>query len=243
MPTIKIENVTKWYPGVSVRKGGTGQRVVAIRDIDLAIRQGEFVFVVGSSGAGKSTLLNLIAGEIKPNHGKVLLDSREISNMIHKSPTRARLLFGCVPQEPSLIRKLTVQDNLRLMARVGLRRFETENQLQARVQKVLGLAGVAGCEALYPGELSKGDCRRVELAKALINSPPILVLDELMANLDDGSSWDMLHLLQEINHKGTTVIMATDSGKYVNIMRKRVITLSNGQVLGDVKKGKYGDVV
>lgn len=243
MPTIKLENVTKWYHGASPRRGGTGQREIAVRDVDLTIQQGEFVFIVGSNGAGKSTLLNLITSAEKPNHGKVFWDNRELSHVTHKSKSRARLLFGYVPQEPGLLRKLTVQDNLRIVARVGLRRLETENQLQARVSKVLGLVGVPGSELLYPAELTRGECRRVELARAMINSPPVLVLDELTANLDDGSSWDMLHLLQEINNKGTTVIMATNSGKYVNIMRKRVVTMTNGHILGDVQKGKYGDVI
>jgi cell division transport system ATP-binding protein len=98
-------------------------------------------------------------------------------------------------------------------------------------------------EKKYPGEISIGECRRMELARALINSPPILVLDELTANLDDDNIWDIFQLLQEINHKGTTVIMATHASQYVNMLRQRVITMVDGHIFGDVQKGKYGDVM
>ena len=103
--------------------------------------------------------------------------------------------------------------------------------------------GMRGVEARYPVEMSIGECRRVELARALINSPPILVLDEITANLDDDNIWDMFQLLQEVNRMGTTVIMATHASRYVNIMRRRVITLVDGKIFGDVEKGRYGDVV
>ena len=111
------------------------------------------------------------------------------------------------------------------------------------MKKVLGLVGMRGVEARYPVEMSIGECRRVELARALINSPPILVLDEITANLDDDNIWDMFQLLQEVNRMGTTVIMATHASRYVNIMRRRVITLVDGKIFGDVEKGRYGDVV
>jgi cell division transport system ATP-binding protein len=100
-----------------------------------------------------------------------------------------------------------------------------------------------GIEGKYPLELSIGECRRVELARALLHSPPILILDEVTANLDDDSTWDIFHLLQELNRKGTTIIMATHASQYVNIMRRRVITMVDGHIFGDVQKGKYGDVI
>ena len=156
--------------------------------------------------------------------------------------TRTTLLFGKVPQEQSLIRKMTVEENLMLAARVG-RKLESAKQLHARIEKVIGLVGMAGTGKRYPAEMSIGECRRVELARALINSPPILILDEITANLDDDNIWDIFHLLTEINHRGTTVIMATHASKYVNIMRRRVVTLVDGRLFGDVRKGRYGDVV
>ena len=160
-----------------------------------------------------------------------------------KSHNQTALLFGKVCQEQTLARRITVEENLRMAAMIGRRRFESAKHIDERIQKVLGLVGMRGTEKMYPGELSIGECRRVELARALINSPPILVLDEITANLDDDNIWDMLILLNEVNRRGTTVIMATHASKYVNIMRRRVITLVDGHIFGDVERGRYGDVV
>ena len=122
-------------------------------------------------------------------------------------------------------------------------RWKRQAAVQARIQKSLQMVGLRGTEDRYPAELSLGECRRVELARAMINSPPILVLDEVTANLDEDTSWDILHLLCEMNRRGTTVIMATHARQFVNLLRKRVITLVDGTVFGDVQKGRYGDVV
>lgn len=243
MPTIELEKVTKLYK-VDKRNARRKRRYeIGVEDVDLTIEQGDFVFVIGSSGAGKSTLLNLIAGTVKPNRGKVYVDNKDLTWMMQWSRNRAALLFGKVWQEPSLIKKKTVGENLALAARLSAAPRESAAYQIVRVKKVLGLVGMRGVEDRYPLELSVGEARRVELARALIGSPPILVLDEITANLDDGSSWDMLQLLYEINRRGTTVIMATHASQYVNIMRKRVITLVDGHVFGDVKRGRYGDVV
>ena len=242
MPTIELENVTKFYKPERHHRGD--KRVeVGVREINLTIRQGEFVFVIGSSGAGKSTLLNLISGSEKPSRGKVYVGQKDLGWMMKFSRNRASLLFGKVFQESSLIRKKTVEENLALAARITAIRLERDKHAQSRVKKVLGLVGLPNAGKKYPAEMSLGECRRVELARALIGSPPILVLDEITANLDDDSIWDIFQLLHEMNRRGTTVIMATHASQYVNIMRRRVVTLVDGQVFGDVKKGKYGDVV
>lgn len=245
MPTITLENVTKNYKlDRRQQKEQKGKKYeVGVEDINLTIRQGEFVFLVGSSGAGKSTLLDLISGKIRPDKGTVYLDKKDLSKLIPWSQNRMAILFGKVQQEHSLIRKMTVEENLWVAAQVGRRRFESGKHVDLRVKKVLGLVGMRGAEKMYPGELSIGECRRVELARAMINSPPILVLDEITANLDDDNIWDMIILLNEVNRRGTTVIMATHASKYVNIMRRRVITLVDGHIFGDVERGRYGDVV
>ena len=111
------------------------------------------------------------------------------------------------------------------------------------VKKALGIVGLPGVEECYPAELSIGESRRVELARAVLNSPSILLLDELTANLDDDVIWDLIHLLTELNARGTTIVMATHASQYVNILRRRVITLVDGKIVGDVKNGKYGDIV
>ena len=120
---------------------------------------------------------------------------------------------------------------------IGRRRRE------GMVQKALGMVGLHGVEDRYPVELSLGECRRVELARAIILSPPVLLLDELTANLDEDAIWDVFHLLDEMNRRGTTIVMATHAKMFVNMMRKRVITLVDDKVFGDVAKGRYGDII
>ena len=234
MPQIRLERVSKYYQ--EERK-----EVPVVRDIELTIAQGEFVFVTGSSGAGKSTLLQLIAGELQPTSGSVFLDEVNLTRLSARSRNRRRLCFGYVPQTSQLVRKRTIGENLEIVARMqpggrGVR-------VQERVRKALGMVGLGAVEARYPAELSQGECRRVELARAIINNPAILVLDELLANLDEDTIWDILHLLSECNRLGTTIIMATHAKKFVNMLRKRVITLVDGRIFGDVQKGRYGDVV
>ena len=246
MPTIELENVSKFYKPKRRRKGP--QHVdMGVEEVDLTIHQGEFVFVVGSSGSGKSTLLRLITGEERPSEGRVYIDHKEqgrmeLGRILKLSRNRAATMFGKIWQDPTLIRKKTIEENLALASKIALGR-ESAQLVDIRIKKVLGLVGMKGVEKKYPVELSIGECRRVELARALIGSPPILILDEITANLDDDCIWDTLHLLNDINRRGTTVIMATHDSQYVNILRRRVISMSGGRVIGDVRKGKYGDVL
>ena len=242
MPTITLEKVTKYYKIQKKQRRGENRVEIGVEDVDLTVEQGEFVFLVGSSGAGKSTLLDLISGKLKPDQGTVSLNGKDLARLFPWSNQTA-LLFGKVCQEQTLARRITVEENLRMAAMIGRRRFESTKHINDRIRKVLGLVGMRGAEARYPGELSIGECRRVELARAMINSPPILVLDEITANLDDDNIWDMIILLNEVNRRGTTVIMATHASKYVNIMRRRVVTLVDGHIFGDVERGRYGDVV
>ena len=233
MPELRLENVSKLYKAEKKRKE------YAVRDLSLTVTQGEFVFLIGSSGAGKSTMLKLMGGEISPDRGAVYLDG---GNLIrYFGPWRARVArtFGIVSQQPMLVRKRTILENLMMAARAG----GLQKRSQAAAEKALGLVGLPSVGECYPVELSIGECRRVELARALVNSPPILLLDELTANLDDDSIWDLMHLLNELNIRGTTIIMATHASQFVNIMRRRVVTLVDGKLLGDVKNGKYGDIV
>ena len=232
MAELCLENVTKRYMAEK-------RPVCAVRDVSLTVEQGEFVFLIGSSGAGKSTLLQLMGGEIAPDEGSVCLNGANMARLIGPWRVRAARTFGIVSQQGLLIRKRTVGDNLLLAANAaGMRRKGRD-----AVKKALGIVGLPGVEERYPAELSIGESRRVELARAVLNSPHILLLDELTANLDDDVIWDLLHLLMELNSHGTTIIMATHASQYVNILRKRVITLVDGRVVGDVKKGKYGDIV
>lgn len=233
MPVIRLENATKRYHW-------EGRTRAALDKVDLTIEQGEFVFFVGSSGAGKSTLLKMVTGELAPDDGIVYLDEQNLAWMPSWHKPKLRRTFGAVWQDARLMRKRTIYENLAMVARAGSVRKE---QMRARVAKVLGVVGMPGVEDRYPVELSVGESRRVELARALINSPPILVLDELTANLDADNTWDMIQLLMELNRLGTTVLMATHASQMVNIVRRRVVTLVDGHIFGDVKKGRYGDIV
>ena len=232
MAEIRLENVSKRYTEDK-------RTMYAVREVNLTITQGEFVFLIGSSGAGKSTLLQLIGSEIDPDEGVVYLNDVNIARLIGPWRTRATRSFGIVNQQCQLIRKRTIADNLLLAAAAtGMRRKGQEAARKAL--SIVGLSPVADC---YPAELSIGECRRVELARALVNSPPILLLDELTANLDDDTIWDLMHLLNELNSRGTTIVMATHASQYVNIMRRRVVTLVDGRLAGDVRNGKYGRIV
>ncbi len=241
MPTIYLEHVSKFYKPKRRRKGPVHQDM-GVEDVDLTIHQGEFVFVVGGSGAGKSTLLRLMTGETKPSQGAVYLGDRDLNRALLLSRNRMSTMFGKIWQDPTLIRKKTIGENLALASQIAVGR-ESARVVDIRIKKVLGLVGMKGVERKYPVELSIGECRRVELARALIGSPPILVLDEITANLDDDCIWDTLHLLNDVNRRGTTVVMATHDSQYVNILRRRVITMSGGRMIKDEQKGKYGDVL
>lgn len=234
MPQIRLEDVSKYYKQ-------DGRRIAAIEEVNLTFEQGEFVFITGSSGAGKSTLLQLIFGAIRPDHGVVYIDHVNVSHFQKLGRERNRRLFGYVPQIPQMMRQRTIGENLQAIAMINRKR--KDGPINERIEKALAMVGLPGVEKFYPVELSQGQCRRVELARAILSSPPILVLDELTANLDEDAIWDTFHLLDEMNRRGTTIIMATHAKVFVNMMRKRVITLVDGRVFGDVPKGRYGDVI
>lgn len=233
MPEIRMEKVSKIYKNEDKRKH------YAVRELDFTVQQGEFVFLIGSSGAGKSTMLKLIGGEIAPDEGAVYVDNANISRFFGPWKVRLARTFGIVGQEPLLIRKRTIMENLMVAARAsGMGR-----KSQSAAEKALSLVGLSKVGDCFPAQLSIGEARRIELARALVSSPPALLLDELTANLDDDTIWDIMHLLNELNSRGTTIIMATHASQYVNIMRRRVVTLVDGKLIGDVQHGKYGDIV
>lgn len=235
MPHIRLEGVGKDYVQEQDK-----QVVHAIEDVNLTIEQGEFVFVTGSSGAGKSTLLKIIACETRPTRGAVYIDGTNVTSLTQRYRARRRKSFGYVPQLSSLVRKKTIGENLMAVAAVGAGYGRRASE---RVNKALALVGMNGAIERYPVELSQGECRRVELARAILNNPQTLVLDELTANLDEDTAWDIFLFLSEVNRNGTTVIMASHAKNFVNLMRRRVITLVDGRILGDVQRGRYGDIV
>ena len=212
----------------------------AVQDLDLSIEQGEFVFITGSSGAGKSTLLQLLSCNLQPTRGSVYYNGVNMTALSPRRQNRVRLAYGYVPQLSSLVRKRTVGENLLPVAALGP---GGNAQAPARLRKALGLVGMGDVLDCYPAELSMGQCRRVELARAIVNNPEVLFLDELTANLDEDTAWDLFLFLEELNLRGTTVIMASHAKRFINLMRRRVVTLVDGRILGDVPRGRYGDLV
>ena len=219
MPTITLENVTKRY--IEEKRPH-----YAVREISLSVEQGEFIFLIGSSGAGKSTLLKLIGGEMAPDQGVVYLNGSNVARLI--GPWRARVArtFGVVSQQCLLVRKRTIGDNLLLAAgAAGLRRKGRQ-----AMKKALGIVGLPNVEGCYPAELSIGECRRVELARALINSPEILFADEPTGALNSKTGLDVLDTLTAFNEQGQSVVMVThdlrpalrDAGTVLHIGRRGV---------------------
>ncbi len=243
MPTITVNHVSKYYFAEKkklFRKRGRYE--VGLNDVNISVKQGEFVFIIGSSGSGKSTLMKLISGQMAPDYGSVEINGKDLSKLKKRSLQRLPLLVGYVAQQNVLNSRMVIEENLRQSAKIGCRIFGDQPPCEDRIRKVLGLTGLSGVEKKYPGELMAGERRRAELARALINSPPVLVLDEVTANLDADSMWDVYLLLHEINRLGTTVIMSTHNSNYVNMLRRRVITLVDGHVYSDNIKGRYGEV-
>ena len=232
MPQIRLENVSKLY-----RMGEFEHW--AVQGIDLTVEQGDFLFVVGSRGAGKSTLMNIMAGKLKADLGKVYVDGAEVGGMKPKERESAFSSVSCIPQGSDLNRNETVYGNFKEETRsfFFFRRTVVDKPL---VDKALGVVGVPDCGDTFPRDLSSSECRRILIAKAILRSPAVLLLDDFTDHMDEDTIWDMLHLLNELNRKGTTVIMSTNSSYVVNIMRRRVVTLADGEIVGDVKRGRYG---
>lgn len=237
MATITLESVTKEYD-----KGRLTQKkiVSAVTNISLKIEQGEFVFVLGSSGAGKSTLLRLMAGDIHPTRGQVLLDDIDLAKVPERRRPQIRRRYGVVWQQPRMIEDRTIFDNIAITMRAA---HAPKKRIVEAVPKALGIVGLRNTAMRYPHEVSGGELMRVELARAIVNSPEILIIDEPTANLDNDTAWDIMQLLDEINRRGTTVVMATHAKSFVNILRKRVVTLADGRIIGDVQRGRYGYIV
>ena len=227
-PVITLENVTKDYEDDQH----------AIKNLSLEIEKGEFVFIVGSSGSGKSTLIKLLLKEISPTSGKIMVDGKNLSRLRGNTICKHRRKIGIVFQDFRLLYDRTVFENVAFAMRViGESRFNISRE----VPRVLSTMGLSEKMDKYPSELSGGEQQRVALARALVNNPVILLADEPTGNLDPKNSWEIMHLLEEINHRGgTTVVVVTHNREIVDMMQKRVITLNKGVLVSD-KKGGYSN--
>ena len=223
---IELREVTKEYS-----KG-----VAALNGINLKIEQGEFVFIVGDSGSGKSTLIKLIMKELEPTSGTIIVNGNNLSRMKHRRVPMYRRNIGVVFQDFRLLKDRDVYENVAFAQRVVNRPTRV---IRKRVPEVLQEVGLAGKYKAYPDELSGGEQQRVALARAIVNRPDILLADEPTGNLDPKTSEEIMKLLEEINERGTTVLVVTHNKEIVNSMKKRVLTMHNGVIISDEKEGEY----
>ena len=223
---IQFDHVSKEF-GVSSK---------ALTDITVEIKDGEFVFLIGKSGVGKSTFLKLILREILPTAGRVIVDDWDVTKLPQSKIHLLRRKVGMVFQDFKLLIDRTIFENIALGLEIlGKSKEETEKG----VTEVLELVGLSHKKNAFPLQLSAGELQRVSIARAIVGGPKILLADEPTGNLDPDTSWDIIQILEEIHSLGTTVIVATHNEAFVNTMKKRTITIKNGEISSDEEKGKY----
>ena len=223
---ITLENVSKSY--------AKGQP--ALNDVSLHIDKGEFVFIVGNSGSGKSTLIKLLLKELEPTSGTIIVNDQNLGKMKRRKVPKYRRGVGVVFQDFRLLKDRNVYENVAFAQRV----IERPNRvIKKRVPEILTLVGLAEKYKSFPRELSGGEQQRVALARALVNRPNILLADEPTGNLDPKNSLEIMKLLEEINERGTTVLVVTHNREIVNSFRKSVITMRKGVIVSDEEEGGY----
>jgi len=205
-------------------------------DVSISIKEGEFVFIVGSSGSGKTSFVRLLLKEIEPTKGKIIIDGKDVSRISRRDLPYFRRKLGVVFQDFRLLKNKTVYENVAFAMRIV---EATNKEIRRTVPQVLSLVGLAKKAKAYPHQLSGGEQQRVSLARAIINKPPILIADEPTGNLDPDTAWEIMTLLEDINNLGTTVVVATHARDIVDDMQKRVVVLGDGKVLGDTKNSGY----
>ena len=210
--------------------------VIGLDNVSFTINDGEFVFLVGKTGAGKSSAIKLLTGEIKPTAGDVVVDGIIVNSLRRSKVPYLRRAQGVVFQDFRLLPNKTVYENVAFaMEIVG----KSRREIRRKVPKILGLVGLADRAKNYPTEISGGEQQRVSIARALVNSPSLIIADEPTGNLDVDTASDVMTLFEQINKMGTTIVMVTHSEKIVNDMCKRVIQLENGAIVRDEEKGVY----
>ena len=226
MEFIKFRNVEKTY------KNG----VNAVYDMNLDIKKGEFVFVIGASGSGKSTLIKMLYREERPTNGEIYVGGINVAKVKNNKVYKLRRKIGIVFQDYKLLPKLTVYENVAFALEIyGL----PTNEVKRKVLKALDLVGLKSKTKSYPNQLSGGEQQRVAIARAIVNSPKLLICDEPTGNLDPDTSLEVMKVIEKIKDLGTTVVMATHDREMVNKMKKRVVLLDNGKLVKDYEKGSY----
>lgn len=222
-----MKDVWKTYPnGVS-----------AINGIDITIGKGEFVYVVGPSGAGKSTFIKMMYREEKPTKGDISIDGTNLAKVKDRNVPLVRRKIGVVFQDFKLLPKLSVYENVAFALEVI---EESPAAIKQKVMRVLEIVKLKNKARFLPSELSGGEQQRVAIARAIVNNPNVLIADEPTGNLDPDTAWEIMDTLEEINNRGTTIVMATHNKEIVNTIKKRVIAIEGGRVVRDEIRGNYG---
>ena len=223
---IEYINVSKKY----------SSGVVALSNINLRIKKGEFVFLVGYSGAGKTSLVKLLLKEIDPTKGKILVNDIDITQIRSKDIPYLRRNIGVVFQDFRLLPNKTIFENVAFAKEII---GASPREIDRQVSSVLKLVGLSDKKDCYPNELSGGEQQRISIARAIVNKPDVVIADEPTGNLDPDTSWEIMKLLKQINKTGTTIIMVTHAKDIVNFMKRRVIALNGGKIVRDEERGVY----
>ena len=226
---IEFRNVSKTYD--------TGTE--AIHNANFKINKGEFCFLVGSSGSGKSTLIKMILKEEEPSSGNIIINGKDTTFLKPSRVPYLRRSMGIVFQDFRLLPDKTVYENVAFAMYVVK---ATPKHIRRQVPMVLSLVGLSNKAKVYPNELSGGEQQRVALARAIVNNPSMLIADEPTGNLDPNTAWDIMELLNDINLRGTTVVVATHAKDIVDKMNKRVIRIDHGNIVRDEKGGYDGEI-
>ncbi|MCQ2561946.1 MAG: cell division ATP-binding protein FtsE [Clostridia bacterium] len=223
---IKFDSVTKKY----------GENV-GLENATININRGDFVFLIGPSGAGKSTFIKLILKEIEPDGGHIYVEGKEITHLSNREIPPLRRSIGMVFQDFRLLPNKTVFENVAFAMEVV---HSSPRAIKRQVPQVLTLMGIEDKADKFPNQLSAGEQQRVAIARAIINNPKMLIADEPTGNLDPDTAWEIMKLIDQINRRGTTIVMVTHSKDIVERMGKRVVAIDHGHIVRDSVGGEYG---
>ena len=226
MELIRIKAVEKKYPN----------GVTALYDVDLKVKKGDFIFIIGASGSGKSTLVKMLYREERPTKGQIIIGGIDVAKLKNNKVYKLRRKLGIVFQDFKLLPKLTVYENVAF----ALELFGAPiKEIREKSLKALELVGLKNKAKQFPDKLSGGEQQRLAIARAIVNGPKLLLCDEPTGNLDPDTSFEIMKVLEVINNLGTTVIMATHDKEMVNKMKKRVVLLDSGKIIKDFEEGGY----
>lgn len=222
-----MDDVWKAYPN----------GVMAVNGVSVHIQKGEFVYIVGPSGSGKSTFIKMMYHEVKPTRGTIMIDGLNLTKMKNRDIPQLRRKLGVVFQDFKLLPRLSVYDNVAFALEVI---EEHPRQIRKKVMEVLDLVKLKHKARFLPNELSGGEQQRVSIARSIVNNPALVVADEPTGNLDPDNAWSIMEVFEQINNRGTTIVMATHNKEIVNAKKRRVIAIESGMIVRDDERGEYG---